>query len=109
MKTTPHIVFHGVDSSPALTERIHQQIAQLDGQYDRITACRVVIEKPHHHHRHGNHFGVKIELTVPGQVLAVTHDPPEHTAATDAYAAVNDAFATMERQLDTYQRKQRGE
>ncbi len=34
--------------------------------YGRIHRCDVMIEQPHHHHRRGNPFHVRIELSVPG-------------------------------------------
>jgi ribosome-associated translation inhibitor RaiA len=108
MKTEPHIVWKGIEASPALDERIRKELGELDHTYDRITSCRVVVEKPHKSHRHGGHFQVKIELNVPGKVLSVTRDPAEHDNAEDPYASVNEAFWTMRRQLEDYIRVRRG-
>lgn len=105
----PRIVWKDVEPTQALSERIGHGIDELERSYARITACRVAIEAPHRHHRHGHHYQVKIEVSVPGRVLAVTRSPAEHTAAEDAYAAVNEAFGQMRRQLDDYSRVQRGE
>lgn len=108
MKNEPHIVWKGLTPSPALDERIRKELAELDKTYRRITACRVVLETPHKHRRHGRHFAVKIELSVPGKVLNVTRDPDEQTTSSDPYAAVNDAFWAMRRQLEDYIRVRRG-
>jgi ribosome-associated translation inhibitor RaiA len=107
MKSEPHIVWKGMTASPALEERIRHELAELDTTYRRITACRVVIAQPHKHQRHGGHFSVKIELSVPGTTLNVSRDPPGHERSADPYAAVNEAFWTMRRQLEDYLRIRR--
>jgi ribosome-associated translation inhibitor RaiA len=107
MKSEPHIVWKGMEASPALEERIRHELAGLDKTYRRITACRVVIEQPHRHQRHGRHFAVKIEASVPGRTLNVTRDPAAHERSTDPYAAVNEAFWSMRRQLEDYIRIRR--
>jgi ribosome-associated translation inhibitor RaiA len=108
MKTEPHIVWKNIEASPALDERIRKELEELDKAYDRITSCRVVVEKPHKHQRHGAHFQVKIEVSVPGKTLNVTRDPDEHENAQDPYASVNEAFWTMRRQIEDYIRVRRG-
>lgn len=108
MKSQPHIVYRGFGPSSALTARVNEEIAELEHLWDRITGCHVSLELPHRHQRHGKHFVVKIELFVPGKVLTVGRDPAEHDKAEDAYAAVNEAFATMRRQLREYVRVKRG-
>jgi hypothetical protein len=52
---------------------------------------------------------VKVELGVPGKLLTVARDPAENSNAEDPYAAVNEAFATMRRQLVEYVHVLRGE
>lgn len=108
MKSQPHIVYRGFGPSTALTARINEEIAELERIWDRITACRVSLELPHRHKRHGKHFLAKIEISVPGKVLSVGRDPAEHENFEDAYAAVNEAFANLRRQLREYVRVKRG-
>jgi ribosome-associated translation inhibitor RaiA len=107
MTTSPRIVWKGVEPSAALAQRIARGIDELDRTYRRITACRVAIEAPHQHQRHGKHYQVKIELVVPGRVLTVSRDPAAHSAAADAYSAVNEAFSEMRRQLADFVRTER--
>jgi cold shock CspA family protein len=108
MKIKPHVVYRGLGPSDALTARIDEEIAEVERIWDRITSCRVALELPHRHKRHGKHFLVKIELVVPGKVLTVGRDPAEHENFEDAYAAVNEAFTTLRRQLREYVRVKRG-
>lgn len=108
MKTQPHVVFRGFRASPALSARIEEEVADLERIWDRITACRVSLERPHRRKRHGDHFVTRIELFVPGKVLVVDRDPPEHESFEDAYAALNEAFDMLRRQLREYVRVMRG-
>ena len=108
MNAPPHIVWKGFPVSPALEAAVHAELAQLDALFPRITACRVVLDQPHRHHRHGRHFGVKVELTVPGKVLVASRDPVDHDTALDPYVALSEAFAAVRRQLDDYRHIQQG-
>jgi len=73
---------------------------------DTIIGCRVAVEAPHHHHRAGNQFRVRVELTVPGEKVVANREPDTHHAYTDVYVAIRDAFDTMGRQLqDGIQRR----
>jgi cold shock CspA family protein/ribosome-associated translation inhibitor RaiA len=68
-------------------------------------SCRVVIEAQHRHHRHGNHYHVSVDVTVPGAELVASREPDQHHAYTDVYIAIRDAFDTMRRQLEDYARQ----
>lgn len=108
VKNEPRIVWRGCEPSPALEARIDRELKLLDKTYRRITAARVALEQPHRHQRHGRHFVIKIEVSVPGRVLAVTSDPAANSNVEDAYAAINEAFDTMRRQLEDYVHVRRG-
>jgi ribosome-associated translation inhibitor RaiA len=108
MNGKTQIVWRGTTASEALETRIRDEVAALEETCPQITAARVVVEVPTRH-RHGGHFVVKVELTVPGKVLAVSRDPQENDTAEDAYAAVGEAFATARRQLVEYVQMRRGE
>jgi ribosomal subunit interface protein len=103
------LAFRNMDPSPAVEDRVRAQIDKLGQFYDRIMACRVVIETHHRHHHKGNLFHVRIDLTVPNGELVVSREPSEHHAHEDVYVAIRDAFDAMRRQLQDYVRKQRGD
>ena len=67
------------------------------------------VAAPHQHHRKGNHFEVRIELRVPGAELAVSNKPGDINAHEDVYVAIRDSFDAMERQLEEWKRRLRGE
>jgi ribosome-associated translation inhibitor RaiA len=102
------ITYHGVEPSEALTELIHERAAHLERVGGRILAMRVLVDAPHHHQRHGNHYRVTIEMTVPGGDVVVGHDVGEHTGDEDAYAAVRRAFDAARRCLSAAQSRRHG-
>ena len=113
--------FRNMDRSAALITRIEEEAGKLDRYFDHITSCRVMVEAPHRHHRHGEAFHVRIELGVPGKVLVVTQDPTLHDVSKhddegghrtkrlelnaphkEVYVALRHAFDAMRRQLQDY-------
>ncbi len=59
MQAPLQIAFHNLDCSEAVKGLIEEKVAWLEHTYDRITRCRVVVEAPHKHHRHGNQYQVR--------------------------------------------------
>ncbi len=103
------IAFHGVDKSDAVEERIREKVDKLERYFDRITGCRVAVEKHHSSKSHLNAttipFHVSVILEVPGGDLVVKRDPKDRNSLKDhedINIAVRDAFAAMERQLKDY-------
>ena len=101
MKLPLEITFRNVVRTEAIEERIRSKAAKLDRLYDRITGCRVVVEANHNHHQKGNPYHVRIELSVPGDEIVVSHEKPkpEHT---DLGVALRDSFNAAQRQLQAY-------
>jgi ribosome-associated translation inhibitor RaiA len=104
------LTFRNLDRSPALEADIRQHADKLEQFYDGIIGCRVVIEERHKHHRHGNHYHVRLEVSVPGGNLVMNREPDERHDHGDAYVAIRDAFDGVRRQLEDYARRhdQRG-
>ena len=101
------ITFRGVPHSAALEEKIREKVDKVEQLYDRITACHVVIDAPHRHHRKGKSFNVRIDLSVPGQELTISRDRAKGDSHADVYVALRDAFAAAARQLEDYSERQR--
>jgi ribosome-associated translation inhibitor RaiA len=109
MKLPVQITYRDMSSSPAIEQAVHERIAELERVYDRITSCRVMIEAPHHQHRKGNLFHVRIDLTVPGDELVVGRNPAAHHAHEDFNVALRDAFRAARRALREHARIRRGD
>jgi ribosome-associated translation inhibitor RaiA len=99
MQLPLQITWRNLEPSPALERSIRDHAAKLERVYGRIVSCRVMVEAPHRHHAKGKLYHVRIDLSVPGQELAVTRDPPKNQAREDVYVAVRDAFEAARRQL----------
>lgn len=101
-----HLLFRDMEPSPAVEERVRERAGRLERYFDRITACRVVIESPHHHHHKGKQFRVRIDLTVPDHNIIVD-GRADDAAHEDVYVAIRDAFDTARRELEEWVRRRR--
>ncbi|MFZ0257493.1 MAG: HPF/RaiA family ribosome-associated protein [Gammaproteobacteria bacterium] len=108
MQLPLQIAFRNVDSSAAVEAYVRERAEKLDKFYDRIMACRVVIEVPHRHHHKGNLYRARIDLTVPDGELVFSKEPGDEHAHEDIYVAIRDAFDGAQRQLEDYVRRRRG-
>jgi cold shock CspA family protein len=109
MQIPLQITFRGMSPSVAVEAKIRERAAKLDRYYGRIMGCRVIVETPHRHHHQGKLFHVRVDLTVPGGELLVRREPARHHAYEDVFVAVRDAFDAIQRQLEDYVRRQRGQ
>lgn len=109
MQLSPEITFRGLESTPAIEGKVRERVERLNRFYSRIMGCRVVIESHHRHQNKGKLYHVRVAVTVPGGELVVSRDPKENQAHEDAYVAVRDAFDAMERQLESFAHRQRGD
>lgn len=109
MQKDPEIVFHKVDRSDALEQKISQRIERLERYADNIISCRVAVDCPHRHKNKGNLYDVAVELKVPGKQLVVNRSPDDDHSHEDVYVAIRDAFDAAERQLKEYSDRQKNE
>lgn len=109
MQIPLEIKFRGMSPSPSVEASIHRWVARLEHKFDRIQRCSVMVALPHHHQRHGNHFHIHIELTVPGHHIEVSRDPEHEPGHEDVYVALADAFHAARRQLQDHANIQRGD
>lgn len=108
MQLPLQVTYRDLAPSPAVTARIREKAGKLERFYDRITACRVVIEAPHAHRHKGRIYHVRIDLTVPEGELVVSREHHDRADHTDLYVALRDAFDAAGRQLKAYARRRRG-
>lgn len=104
MQSPVQITVRDMPHSAALDEHIHSISAKLERYFSPITSCRVVVEAPHKHHHQGRHFVVRLDITVPGDEIVVSHEHDE-----DVYVALRDAFGAAKRRLEAYARMRRRE
>lgn len=107
MRLPLQITFRNLDRSEAVEAAIREHAAKLEKYCDQIMGCRVTVEAPHKHHRHGNRYQVRVDVTAPDAELVASREPDEHHAYTDVYVAIRDAFDAIRRQLEDYERRRR--
>jgi cold shock CspA family protein len=105
MQVEPQISFHGMAHSPAIEQRVRERIAELEQFHERIVSCHVRIEAPHRHSRHGKIYRVSIDVTVPGEVIAVTNAHELNHAHEDLHVALRDSFNAAARRLEDVARR----
>ena len=98
------VVFRNLQRSEAVEARIRDKADDLAVFDPRLQHCRVVVDLPHRHHKNGDRFRVRIELSVPGSKdLLIEHGP-----VPDVHQAIHDAFETATRRLKALVERRRG-
>lgn len=119
------VTFRNVESSAALEELVQKEAARLERFYDRITSCRVMVERPQRAPS-SKLYHVRIDLGLPSGELVVKHAPTLHGTLQDIKAprsrreaesvlthkspqrTIHEAFHEMRRRLQDYARRQEG-
>jgi ribosome-associated translation inhibitor RaiA len=96
------IAYRNMSSSVSVEGLVRQRFAQLEKIHDRLTSCRVVIEKAP---EEGKSFHVHVVMGVPGREIVVRRDRSDDPAHADALAAIRDAFDAARRQLEDHVRR----
>ena len=107
MKLPLQITFHNMNPEPNIEAVIRSEAEGLDEFHSHIMSCRVVVDVPHRHHQKGNLYQVRLDVTIPGNDIAVTREAPEHSDATILTAAIRDAFDAAGRLLEDAVRRRR--
>ena len=126
MTNAVQMSFRNMAVSAALKQEIRARAAWLEAFSPGIVGCRVVIEVPHRRRARGRLVRVRVELSLPGDDIIVSHGPTLHATLKDlqedathkredverthkdALVAVRDAFDTARRRLEDCARRQRG-
>jgi len=125
MQTPVTVTFRGMNPSAWIEGDIRKRAAKLETVCHDITSCHVTVDVPHRSHAEGNRFSVRIDLTVPGEELAVARDANVHAARkhlgeedwTKQFdvegerkhlrLVIKDAFDVARRQVQTYAQRRR--
>lgn len=106
MQMPLQLTFRRLEHSDALAEVVRRRAERLEHLFDRIISCHVVVELAGHHHHHGDHYRVAINLGLPGRELLVSHTPAAETTET-VHATVDGAFDEAARQLEDWAKRRR--
>ncbi|MCB0392330.1 MAG: ribosome-associated translation inhibitor RaiA [Bdellovibrionales bacterium] len=84
--------------SPAVKDKIMDEIEALNDRYGNITTCHVSVRIPHKHKEHP-FFHIHVRLEVPGKTFIVGKEPEKNSEHRDVYLALRDSFDVLERRL----------
>jgi cold shock CspA family protein len=97
------IAFHHIDSTDWAEAEIRSRIAELERIYDRLTACRVRVDRRATNSTATIPPVVRIELGIPGRSELVVSHEPEHLLRKyqrpELKHAIREAFRIAARQL----------
>ena len=106
MQTPLDISYRHMDFSEHIEADIRDRVDQLERRCDWIIGCHVTVEAPHHQHRKGNLYHVRIRLTVPPRrEITVSHESRQRQSHEDVHVAIRDAFRAARKQLTAYVRE----
>jgi len=109
MQTPVEIDFQGMDARLDIRSAIAERVSELEQQYGRATACRVVLKAPGGHHRTGGLYEVNIRLALPnGREVNVDRTAQADARHSDLTFAINDAFKRARRQLQDQVNRMQG-
>lgn len=109
MQLPLQITFRQMDRSPALEARIRELTARLDKYSGQIMRCHVIVQPVAQHQHQGGVHEFRIDITLPGEEIAIRRARPADPAHEDPYVALRDAFRAARRKLADYERKRRGD
>jgi len=117
------VTFRNVNADAGLEKLVQQESDKLERFYERITSCRVMVERPQRA-QSSKLYHVRIDLRLPRGELVVEHMPSLHAALKDVKAeksrreaeavlgyksprrAIRAAVDEMTRRLQDYKRRQ---
>ncbi len=105
MKIPLHITFLNVPPSDAIEAEIRKRAEKLDLFSEHVMHCQVTVDAAGKHHTQGRLYEVRVDLTLPGTELAVSHVHRHE----DVFVVIRDAFEAAVRRLQDYVREQRGD
>jgi ribosome-associated translation inhibitor RaiA len=110
MESPLQITFHGFEHTPAVDQLIRKRAADLDTLAGhKLTSCHVVLGLGHEHRAGARLFHARIDLSLPGGVIAVNRDAQDDHRHEDVSVAVRDAFDSAQHQVAEWQRRHHGE
>lgn len=110
MNVPIEITYRDVAKSDGVERLIHQQVTKLEKFCKYISSCRIAIERPQQHHRTGNPYRVRIDITVPpSHELVAIREPQDSDAHAQLRSVILSAFKAARRQVQELVERQRKE
>jgi putative sigma-54 modulation protein len=109
METPLQITFRGFNHTPEVEALIRKRATELEKVAGhRLTSCHVVVELDHKHIPGARMFHARIDLSLPGGVIATNREPHDQHPHEDVNVAVRDAFDAAHHQVEEWERRHHG-
>jgi ribosomal subunit interface protein len=105
MKLPLQVTFRDLVPLASLEPEIRRRAHKLDQWTPDVMSCHVVVEATGNRHHQGHEYSVNVSVRVPGAEIAAT----THHRDQDIGRAVHGAFDAVDRQLEEYARRRRGQ
>ncbi|MEK6202142.1 MAG: HPF/RaiA family ribosome-associated protein [Desulfobulbaceae bacterium] len=110
MQVPLQITFRNMETSEKIEADIRKRVDKLTSHHPEIISCHVVVEAPAQHQHKGGLFRTRIDISCPEGKLVINREPPaQHKEAEDVFLSLRDAFNAVDRKLDEYSCKRKGE
>ncbi|MBS1304114.1 HPF/RaiA family ribosome-associated protein [Loktanella sp. SALINAS62] len=103
------IAWRNTDRSDALEARIRDRVEKMHRYFSHITSVHVVVEVQHRSQKNNKGYRVRVEARVPGTELVSSKSPEDSADYFDPNLTVRDVFDAMDRQLENFSQKVRGD
>ncbi|MES1172378.1 MAG: hypothetical protein ABUL77_04000 [Bacteroidota bacterium] len=95
------ITFQGMPAVEAAKVEVHAWLQRLAPLTNRMTGGHVVIDAIEER-RKERRYQVRMELTMPDQVVVIGHDDPRNAPHEDVHVAIRNAFRAAKAPLAAY-------
>jgi hypothetical protein len=123
MTTPVDITFRNLEPAPVVAGEIRDRVTWLEHYHPGIQGCRVVLEVPHRHQRHGREICVAVDVTLPGDLVAIRYyhaagaglqsarrrSSPGGGEHLDQLEAIRETFRVVRRRMEAAARRRRGD
>ena len=110
MQVPLQITFRNMETSEKIEADIRKRVDKLTSHHPEIISCHIVVEAPAQRHQKGGLFRTRIDISCPEGKFVINREPPaQHKEAEDVFLSLRDAFNAVDRQLDEYSCKRKGE
>lgn len=109
MQIPLEVSYRHIKKTEEIENLIREKTRLLERVHDRITSCRVAVEKTQKHQKRGNPYRVRIDITVPpGHEIVVKQEPSRGILHRGLDAVIRKAFSSAKRRLKKLEQRQRG-
>ena len=93
------MTFRHLDPSAERVSLLEHQARKLCREQNAVLRVSVLVERPHHHHRQGDPYRIRLLCKVRGGQIVASHSPQALLDHATLRSAIDNAFRSAHRQL----------